>query len=73
MVQLTKFSYTKILEEYHSVLNKCTPKNTHFFYRGMVANCKLAAIDINQGETLEQAKMKNGDDHVCYNVMFVII
>ena len=34
----------------------------------MVAQCKLAAIDFNQGETLEQAKTKSGDDR--YNVCF---
>ena len=34
----------------------------------MVAWCKLAAIDFNQGETLKQAKTKSGDDrHVCFS------
>ena len=71
MVQLTKFSHTGSLEVYHSVLNKWAPENTHFFYKGMVARCKLAAIDFNQGEALEQAKTKSGDDH--YNVCFLRI
>ena len=34
----------------------------------MVARCKLAAIDFNQGETLEQAKAKSGDDR--FNIYF---
>ena len=34
----------------------------------MVTWCKLAAINFNQGETLDQAKMKSGDD--CYKVYF---
>ena len=32
MVQLTKFSHTRILEVYHSVLNRWAPKSTHFSY-----------------------------------------
>ena len=71
MVQLTKFSHTGSLEVYHSVLNKWAPESTHFFYKGMVARCKLAAIDFNQGEALEQAKTKSGDDH--YNIYFLRI
>ena len=68
MLQLNKFSYTGILKVYHLMLPKWAPKSTHFSYKGMVAQCKLAAIDFNQGETLEQAKTKSGDDR--YNVCF---
>ena len=68
MVQLTKFSHTGILEVNHSVLHKWTPKSTHLSYKGMVARCKLAAIDFNQWETPEQPKTKSGDD--LYNVCF---
>ena len=42
-----------MLEVYHSLLNN---KSTHFSYKGIVSRCKLAAIDFNQGKTLEQAK-----------------
>ena len=45
-----------MLEVYHSLLNKWTDKSTHFSYKGIVSRCKLAAIDFNQGKTLEQAK-----------------
>ena len=68
MFQLPKFSQTRILEEYHSVLNKWAPKSIHISYKGMVAWCKLAAINFNQGQTLEQAKTKSGDDR--YSVCF---
>ena len=68
MFQLTKFSHTRILQVYHSVLNKWASKSTHFSYIGMVTQCKLASIDLNQVETLEQAKMKNGDEW--YDVFF---
>ena len=68
IIQLTRFSHAGILAVYHSVLNKWVPKSTHFPYKGMVACRKLAVIDFNQGETLEQAKTKGGDD--CYNVCF---
>ena len=68
MFQPTTFSLTGILETYHSVLNKWAPKSTHFFYKGMVARCKSAAIHFNQGETPDQAKTKSGDDR--YNVCF---
>ena len=35
----------------------------------MVARCKLAPIDFNQGATLEQVKAKSGDDrsNVCFS------
>ena len=73
MVQLTKFSLTGILELCHSVLNKWAPKSTHFSYKVTVAWSKLAAIDFNQGETLEQAKTKGGDDHyVCFSKIMKI-
>ena len=45
-----------MLEVCHSLLNKWTHKSTHFSYKGIVSRCKLAAIDFNQGKTLEQAK-----------------
>ena len=54
MVQVTKF------------LHKLAPKSTHFSYKAMVTWCKLAAINSNQWETLEQANTKSGDDR--YNV-----
>ena len=50
------------------MINKWAPKSTHFSYKGMVARCKLAAIDFNKGETLEQAKTKSGDYcYVCFS------
>ena len=55
---LTKFSHTGILEVYHSVMNKWVPKSTHFSFDGMVSRCKLAAIDFNSGQHLQQAKTK---------------
>ena len=68
MIQLTKFSYTGILEVYHSVLSKWAPKSTHFSYKGIVARCKLAAINFNQGEIREQAKTKSGDyRYLCFS------
>ena len=47
MVHLTKFSYTGVLEVYHSVLNKWASRSTHFSYKGMVAWCEPPAIDFN--------------------------
>ena len=43
-------------------------KSTHFSYKGMVARCKLAAIDFNQGQKLEQAKTMSGNKR--FNVCF---
>ena len=68
IVQLTRLSHTMILEVYRSVLNKWSPKSTHFSYIGVVARCKLAAVNLNQEETLEQAKAKSTDD--CYMFVF---
>ena len=62
MVQLTKFSYTRILDVYYLMLSKWAIKSTHFPYKGVVALCKLAAIDFNQGQTLQQAQLKSEDD-----------
>ena len=68
LVHLTKFSHTGILEVYHFVLNKWASKSTHFSYKGTVARCKLAAMDFNQGQDLQQAKTKLGNER--YNVCF---
>ena len=40
-----------------------------FLLQWLVTGCKLAAIDFNQGETLDQAKAKSGDDryYVCFS------
>jgi len=69
LAHLNKFSHTDILEVYHFVLNKWSPKSTHFPYKGMVARCKLAVMDFNQGQYLQQAfKTMQGDER--YNVCF---
>ena len=65
MAHSTKFSYTGI---YHSVLKKWISKSTHFSYKGMVAQCKLGAIEFNQGQKLEQAKTMSGNRQ--FNVCF---
>ena len=57
---LTKFSHTGVLEVYHSLYNKYSPKRLHFSYRGMVARAQLAVLDFNSGVGLAQAKTKNG-------------
>ena len=67
-MHLIKLSNTGIFELYLSVLNKWAPKSTHFSYKGMVARCKLVAIDFNQGQKLEQAKATSGNNR--FNVCF---
>ena len=49
-------------------MNKSAPKGTHFSYKGIVARCKLAAIDFNQGQKLELAKTMSGNKR--FNVCF---
>ena len=44
------------------MLSKWAIKSTHFPYKGVVALCKLATIDFNQGQTLQQAQLKSEDD-----------
>ena len=68
MAHLAKFTHTGVLEVYHSVLNEWTPKNTHFPYKEMVARFKLAAIDFNQSQKLDQAKTMSGNKR--YSVYF---
>ncbi len=57
---LTKFSHTGILEVYHSLYNKYSPKRLHFSYHGMIARAQLAILDFNSGVRLPQAKTKSG-------------
>lgn len=57
---LTKFSHTGVLEVYHSLYNKYSPKRLQFSYRGMVARAQLAVLDFNSGVGLSQAKTKSG-------------
>ena len=68
MAHLTKFSHTGVLEAYHFVLNKWALKSTHFSYKGMVAQWKLAVINFNQGQKLDQAKTMSGNKR--FNVCF---
>ena len=65
---LTRFSHTRSLEVYHSLLNKWVPKSTHFSYERMIVRSKLAAADFNLGSDLEQKTTKMGMD--CFDTAF---
>ena len=55
---LTKFSHTGILEIFHALYNKWTPKSQHFSHLGMVTRSQLVVMDFNSGSNLPQAKTK---------------
>ena len=71
MVHLTQFSQIGVLEVYHFLLKKWSPKSTHFSYKGMVAQSQPVAIDFNQSQNLEQTKTKDGVNraNVCFSKM----
>ena len=53
------FSYTRVLEIYHVLYNKCMPKSLYFSFSGMVCGSQLAAIDFNLGANLELSGREN--------------
>ena len=68
LTHLTKFCHTGVLEAYHSLYNKWTPKKQHFSYAGMITQSQLSMIDFNERSKLEQATTRQGDKR--YNVIF---
>ena len=65
---LTQFCHTGILEVYHALYNKWTPKWQYFSYVGMFTRSQLAVMDFSKGISLEQATTGQGDK--CFNVTF---
>ena len=51
---LTQFFHTGVLEVYHALYNKWAPKRQHFSDVGMLTRSQIAAIDFNDGISLEQ-------------------
>ena len=68
LVHLTQFCHTRVLEVYHAVYNKWTPKQQHFSYVGMLTRSQLAVMEFNKGISLEQATTGQGDKR--FNVTF---
>ena len=65
---LTKFSDTEILEIYHILYNKWTPKSCLFPYLGMITRSQLAIMLFNKGCELEHATTKAGEKrYVCFS------
>ena len=58
---LTDFNHTDILEVYHSLYNKYSPKRLHFSYPDMIARAQLTVLDFNSGAGLAHRKNKQGD------------
>ena len=65
---LTKFAHTGILEIYHALYNKWTPKSQHFSYLRMITQSQLAIMDFKKGSELEHASTKAGKKR--YDVCF---
>ena len=68
LTYLTRFCHTGVLEAYHSLYNKWTPKRQHFSYAGMITQSQLSMIDFNERSKLEQATTRQCDKR--YNVIF---
>ncbi|XP_078604037.1 uncharacterized protein LOC144877851 [Branchiostoma floridae x Branchiostoma japonicum] len=61
MAHLTGFKHTGVLEVYHNMLTKYTPKRLHFPYLSMRGRLQLSVLDHNNNVFREQAKTLEGD------------
>ena len=60
--QLTLSCHTGSLEVYHSIQTKYLPKRQHFWYKGMVAQTQLAALDHKANTSRDHATASRGEN-----------
>ena len=62
ILECTQFTFTLMVQVYHSVMTKYVPKRIHFSLEGMIARTQLAALDHNFNVGREHSTTESSEE-----------